>query len=86
MKFRPGGISLEYLFRKIMPRGLFGRSLLTVLIPLILLQVVALDIFYGSHLHELSRRLAVRDLVDAGIPDCARQGDECCAGVSRGPD
>ncbi len=41
-----------------MPRGLFGRSLLTVLIPLILLQVVALDIFYGSHLHELSRRLA----------------------------
>ena len=58
MKFRPGGISLEYLFRKIMPRGLFGRSLLTVLIPLILLQVVALDIFYGSHLHELSRRLA----------------------------
>jgi two-component system osmolarity sensor histidine kinase EnvZ len=58
MKFRPGGISLDYLFRKIMPRGLFGRSLLTVLIPLILLQVVALDIFYGSHLHELSRRLA----------------------------
>jgi two-component system osmolarity sensor histidine kinase EnvZ len=58
MKFRPGGISLDSLFRKILPRGLFGRSLLTVLIPLILLQVVAFDIFYGSHLHELSRRLA----------------------------
>jgi two-component system osmolarity sensor histidine kinase EnvZ len=58
MKFRPGGISLDPVFRKILPRGLFGRSLLTVLIPLILLQAVALDIFYGSHLHELSRRLA----------------------------
>jgi two-component system osmolarity sensor histidine kinase EnvZ len=58
MKFRPGGISLDSLVRKILPRGLFGRSLLTVLIPLILLQVVAFDIFYGSHLHELSRRLA----------------------------
>jgi two-component system osmolarity sensor histidine kinase EnvZ len=58
MKFRPGGFSLDSLFRKILPRGLFGRSLLTVLIPLILLQVVAFDIFYGSHLHELSRRLA----------------------------
>jgi two-component system osmolarity sensor histidine kinase EnvZ len=58
MKFRPGGISIDFIFRKILPRGLFGRSLLTVLIPLILLQGVALDIFYGSHLHELSRRLA----------------------------
>lgn len=58
MRFRPGGISLDFLFRKILPRGLFGRSLLIVLIPLILLQAVALDIFYGSHLHELSRRLA----------------------------
>ena len=58
MKFRPGGISLDPFFRKILPRGLFGRSLLIVLIPLILVQAVALDIFYGSHLHELSRRLA----------------------------
>jgi two-component system osmolarity sensor histidine kinase EnvZ len=58
MKFRPGGISLDHLFRKILPRGLFGRSLLTVLIPLILVQAVALEIFYGSHLQELSRRLA----------------------------
>ena len=58
MKFRPGGISLDQFFRKILPRGLFGRSLLIVLIPLILLQVVALEIFYGSHLQELSRRLA----------------------------
>lgn len=58
MKIRPGGFSLDQLLRKILPRGLFGRSLLTVLVPLILLQAVALVIFYGSHLHQLSRRLA----------------------------
>jgi two-component system osmolarity sensor histidine kinase EnvZ len=58
MKFRPGGVAPERLFRRVLPRSLFGRSLLTVLIPLVLLQVVALQIFYGSHLNELSRRLA----------------------------
>jgi two-component system osmolarity sensor histidine kinase EnvZ len=58
MKFRPGGIALDRVIRKFLPRSLFGRSLLTVLIPLVLLQVVALQIFYGSHLNELSRRLA----------------------------
>jgi hypothetical protein len=58
VKFRPGGFAVDKVFRKILPRGLFGRSLLIVVIPMILLQAVALDIFYGSHLHELSRRLA----------------------------
>jgi two-component system osmolarity sensor histidine kinase EnvZ len=41
-----------------LPRGLFGRSLLIVLVPMVVLQGVALQIFYGSHLDELSRRLA----------------------------
>lgn len=58
MKFRPGGYSLDQLMRKFLPRSLLGRSLLIVLIPLVLLQAVALQIFYGSHLNELSRRLA----------------------------
>jgi two-component system osmolarity sensor histidine kinase EnvZ len=58
MKFRPGGFSFDTVLRKFLPRSLLGRSLLTVLIPLVLLQAVALEIFYGSHLNELSRRLA----------------------------
>ncbi len=58
MKFRPAGYSLDNLLRKFLPRSLFGRSLLIVLIPLVLSQAVALQIFYGSHLDELSRRLA----------------------------
>lgn len=77
MKFRPGGFSFDQVLRKILPRSLFGRSLLTVLIPLILLEVVALDIFYGSHLNELSRRLA-----DAVAGEVAFEIDE----IDRAPD
>jgi two-component system osmolarity sensor histidine kinase EnvZ len=77
MKFRPGGFSFDQVLRKVLPRSLFGRSLLTVLIPLILLEVVALDIFYGSHLNELSRRLA-----DAVAGEVAFEIDE----IDRAPD
>jgi two-component system osmolarity sensor histidine kinase EnvZ len=58
MKLRPGGFSFERFFRRFLPRTLLGRSLLIVLIPLLLLQAEALQIFYGNHLTELSRRLA----------------------------
>ncbi len=58
MKLRPGGFSFDNVLRKFLPRSLFGRSLLIVLIPLVFSQAVALQIFYGSHLDELSRRLA----------------------------
>ncbi len=58
MKIRPGGVSPERYVRKFLPRGLFGRSLLIVLLPLVLLEAVALQIFYGNHLSVLSRRLA----------------------------
>ena len=49
---------LERLLRALMPRGLLGRSLLIILLPLLILQGVALQIFYGSHLDVISRRLA----------------------------
>ena len=58
VKLRPGGVQPERYVRKILPRGLFGRSLLIVLLPLVLLEAVALQMFYGNHLSELSRRLA----------------------------
>jgi len=44
--------------RRMLPRGLLGRSLLIILLPLVLLQAVALQFFYGSHLDIISRRLA----------------------------
>ncbi len=58
MKIQLGPVQPERLFRKLLPRGLFGRSLLIVLVPMLVLQAVALEIFYGTHLDELSRRLA----------------------------
>jgi two-component system, OmpR family, osmolarity sensor histidine kinase EnvZ len=44
--------------RRIMPRSLLWRSLLMILVPLVLLQFIALWLFYGSHLDVVSRRLA----------------------------
>jgi two-component system, OmpR family, osmolarity sensor histidine kinase EnvZ len=44
--------------KRILPRSLLGRSLLIILLPLVLLEAVALQIFYGSHLDVVSRRLA----------------------------
>jgi len=44
--------------KRILPRSLLGRSLLMILIPLVALEAVALQIFYGSHLDVVSRRLS----------------------------
>lgn len=44
--------------KRIMPRGLLGRSLLIVLIPLVVVQGVALQVFYGTHMSIVSRRLS----------------------------
>lgn len=49
---------LARLLRALVPRGLLGRALLIILLPLLLLQAVALQVFYGSHLDVISRRLA----------------------------
>ena len=44
--------------KRVLPRSLLGRSLLIILLPLVLLQAVALQMFYGSHLDIVSRRLS----------------------------
>ncbi len=44
--------------RFVLPRGMLGRSLLMILVPLVVVQLVALQIFYGAHLDVISRRLA----------------------------
>ncbi|MCB8874016.1 ATP-binding protein [Acidisoma silvae] len=71
----------ERLFRKFLPRGLFARSLLIILLPVLLLEAVVLQVFYGSHLSIVSRRFAFSiaseiaftlDQLDRG-PDPARQ-------------
>jgi two-component system osmolarity sensor histidine kinase EnvZ len=57
---KPGrtAFRMERLLRVMTPRGLLGRSLLIILLPLLILQGVALQVFYGAHLDVISRRLA----------------------------
>jgi two-component system osmolarity sensor histidine kinase EnvZ len=44
--------------KRLLPRSLLGRSLLIILVPMLTLEAVALQIFYGSHLDIVSRRLS----------------------------
>lgn len=46
------------MLKRLLPRSLLGRSLLIILIPLLVLEGVALRVFYGSHMDVVSRRLA----------------------------
>jgi len=55
VRFAPPG--WDRFLRRVLPRSLLGRSLLMILLPLVLLEAVALQIFYGSHLSLISRRL-----------------------------
>ncbi|NIE79715.1 MULTISPECIES: ATP-binding protein [Asaia] len=49
---------LERVVRRLLPRSFQGRSLLIVLMPLLITQIVALQLFYGNYLNVVSRRLA----------------------------
>jgi two-component system osmolarity sensor histidine kinase EnvZ len=51
-------MNMNRAVKRMLPRGLLGRSLLIVLVPLIALQAVAFTFFYGVHLDLVSRRLA----------------------------
>src|SRR3954471_754208 len=44
--------------KRVMPRTLLGRTLLIMLVPLVLVQAIALQIFYGNQLELVSRRLS----------------------------
>ena len=46
------------LLHRLAPRGLLGRSLLIILVPMLVLQGIALQLFYGNHLGVISRRLS----------------------------
>jgi two-component system osmolarity sensor histidine kinase EnvZ len=46
------------LIKRALPRSLFGRSLLIIVMPLILLQVISTWIFYERHWDTVARRLA----------------------------
>lgn len=49
---------LRSQINRVLPRSLFGRSLMIIVTPLILLQVVSTWVFYDSHWDTVTRRLA----------------------------
>ncbi len=58
--FRQSGLApREPLLRQVMPKSLFGRSLLIVLLPLLILQAVLAYVFYERHWDTVTRWLAV---------------------------
>ncbi len=50
--------SLARSIKRLAPKSLLGRSLLMILLPLVALQAVTLQLFYGNHLDVVSRRLS----------------------------
>jgi len=48
----------ESIIKRFLPRTLLGRSLLIIFMPLVLLQVVSGIIFFESHWHKVSLRMA----------------------------
>ncbi len=50
---KPGALA-----KSVLPRGLLGRSLLILVTPLILLQIVSAYVFFGTHWDLVTRRLA----------------------------
>jgi two-component system osmolarity sensor histidine kinase EnvZ len=51
----------------LLPRGLLARTLIILLVPMIVLQAVALQLFYGGQLDVISRRLTAALAGDIGF-------------------
>lgn len=49
---------MDTIIKKILPRSLLGRSLMILVIPLVLLQVISAFIFYEAHWDKVSKYLA----------------------------
>ncbi|MFQ3623235.1 MAG: ATP-binding protein [Acetobacteraceae bacterium] len=59
--------------KRLLPRSLLGRSVLIIVTPLVVLQAVALQIFYGTHWEVVSRRLAGAVAGDVALAVAALQ-------------
>lgn len=53
----PSWLQLKRL-KHYLPRTLFGRSLLIIILPIILVQIVSTTVFYSRHIEQITRRLS----------------------------
>jgi two-component system osmolarity sensor histidine kinase EnvZ len=74
-------------FKRVLPRSLFGRSLIIIILPLVLAQLFATWIFYDRHWATVERRLATDVASDIAFAldarDHARSTAEADAVISR---
>jgi two-component system osmolarity sensor histidine kinase EnvZ len=69
-------MSWDATIKRLLPRTLLGRSLLIIVTPLILLQVISAVIFYDRHWDNVARRLAQGVAGDvAAIADALRESN-----------
>ena len=59
-------LSPAALLKSVLPKGLLGRSLLILVTPMVLLQLVSAYIFYGTHWDLVTRRLSTGLAGDIG--------------------
>lgn len=60
-------IRREAWLKRVLPRSMFGRSLLIVVVPLVLLQLIAAWVFYDRHWAAVSWRLSAGVAGDIGL-------------------
>lgn len=51
--------SLSQLLKRVLPQGLLGRSLMILVTPLLLVQLISAAVFFTSHWEAVSKRLAL---------------------------
>src|SRR6266446_10889679 len=65
----PGGFEIRQRswLKRLLPQGMFGRSLLLIVMPLVLVQIIAVWVFYARHWETVSRRLSSDVAGDIGM-------------------
>src|SRR5205085_9210835 len=53
--------------KRLLPQTMFGRSLLLIVVPLVLVQIIATWVFYARHWEIVSRRLSTDVAGDVGL-------------------
>src|SRR5712692_4233791 len=53
--------------KRLLPQTMFGRSLLLIVMPLVLVQIIAIWVFYARHWETVSRRLSNDVAGDIGM-------------------
>ncbi len=86
----PAADSHRRWWKRVLPRSLFGRSLIIIILPLVLAQLIATWIFYDRHWDTVERRLATGVVGDIaltlGALRYADSPDEVDALLSRAAD